>query len=289
MKKLLLSLFIAFGFSACSLNNEDTYTDCGANTEVAFSKFALGCNYTVKTLYNNPVALIASSTEKMDQYFTKHVNSCSVPSDPNIDFSKNYLVAIFAGAKPTSGYDIKITSIVENQCEMIINFYEKNPVAGETLTQNPTYPADYILIPKTNKSIVFNKTNESPDHIVIGNFTSVSGGTQKFIQLNDFNILKFQNVVFNQYNFEQYSYTTTTKRTEYTTFSKVIPTEILNLKGQTKIYGSPNTAAEGGVYFELTQGASVTKVYIDNNDTADQSAAVIAFKKAVREKIAATN
>lgn len=289
MKKLLLSLFIAFGFSACSLNNEDTYTDCGANTEVPFTKFPLGCNYTVKTLYNNPVALIATSTEKMDQYFTKHNNSCSVPSDPNIDFSKSYLVAIFAGTKPTSGYDIKITSIVENQCEMIINFYEKNPAAGETLTQNPTYPADYILIPKTSKSIVFNKTNESPDNIVIGNFTSVSGGTQKFIQLNDFNILKFQNVVFNQYNFEQYRYTTTTKRTEYTTFSKVIPTEILNLKGQTKVYGSPNTAAEGGVYFELTQGASVTKIFIDNNDTADQSAAVIAFKKAVREKIAATN
>lgn len=280
---------IAFGFSACSLNNDDVYTDCGANTEVTFTKFPLECNYSSKTSYNNPVALIATSTEKMEQYFTKHSNSCAVASDPNIDFTKNSLIAIFAGAKPTSGYGIKITSIVENQCEMIVNFYEKSPVAGESITQNPSYPADYILIPKTSKPIAFNKTTESPDNIVIGNFTSVAGGTQKFIQLNDFNILKFQNVVYNQYNFDQYKYTTTTKRTEYTTFSKVIPTEILSLKGQTKTYGSPDTAAEGGVYFQLTEGASVTKIYLDNNDTTDQSAAVIAFKKAIREKIAAVN
>ena len=57
MKKLILGLFVAFGFSACSLNNEDTYVDCGANAEVTFTKFPLGCNYTVKTLYNKDINL----------------------------------------------------------------------------------------------------------------------------------------------------------------------------------------------------------------------------------------
>lgn len=122
----MLSLFIAFGFSACSLSNDDLNVDCGTNADLPFSGVPILCNYSVKTLPNNPSALIISSQEKMDLYFTKHENTCTVASDPVIDYSKYYLVALFAGAKPTNGYAIKITSITENNCEIIINFYEKD-------------------------------------------------------------------------------------------------------------------------------------------------------------------
>ncbi|KRD07252.1 hypothetical protein ASE21_17280 [Flavobacterium sp. Root901] len=281
MKKLMLSLFIAFGFSACSLSNDDLNVDCGTNADLPFSGFPLLCNYSVKTLPNNPSALIVGSQEKLDAYFTKHANTCTVASDPNIDFTKNYLVALFAGIKPTNGYDIKITSIVENNCEIIINFYEKGPQTGETLTQTPTNPADFILIPKTSKSILFNRTNESPDNIVIGSF----GTTNDFFQINDYNILKFLGVTTGNYEFGQYKYNAKTVRSEYTLFSKTIPAEILAIKGQTKTYGNPNSGTQGGIYFELRQGITVTKIYIDNNDTADQSSEIKAFKMAVKTKI----
>ncbi len=277
----MLSLFIAFGFSACSLSNDDLNVDCGTNADLPFSGVPILCNYSVKTLPNNPSALIISSQEKMDLYFTKHENTCTVASDPVIDYSKYYLVALFAGAKPTNGYAIKITSITENNCEIIINFYEKGPQTGETLTQTPTYPTDFILIPKTAKGILFNRTNESPDNIVIGNF----GTTNDFFQINDYNILKFLGVTLNNYEFDQYKYNAKTVRSEYTLFSKNIPAEILAIKGQTKTYGTPNSAGQGGVYFELRQGITVTKIYIDNNDTADQSSEIKAFKMAIKSKI----
>ncbi|MNE21952.1 hypothetical protein D3C80_1151360 [compost metagenome] len=57
------------------------------------------------------------------------------------------------------------------------------------------------------------------------------------------------------------------------------------LKGQTKTYGTPDAADQGGIYFELRQGASLTKIYIDNNDTADQSTEIKLFKKTIQEKI----
>lgn len=277
----MLSLFIAFGFSACSLSNDDLNVDCGTNADLPFSGVPILCNYSVKTLPNNPSALIISSQEKMDLYFTKHENTCTVASDPVIDYSKYYLVALFAGVKPTNGYAIKITSITENNCEIIINFYEKGPQTGETLTQTPTYPTDFILIPKTAKGILFNRTNESPDNIVIGNF----GTTNEFFQINDYNILKFLGVTLNNYEFDQYKYNAKTVRSEYTLFSKNIPSEILAIKGQTKTYGTPNSAGQGGVYFELRQGITVTKIYIDNNDTADQSSEIKAFKMAIKSKI----
>ncbi|WP_264553651.1 protease complex subunit PrcB family protein [Flavobacterium sp. N2038] len=287
MKKLMLSLFIAFGFSACSLNNDEINTDCGANEDVAFTGFPLLCNYSIKTLPPNPAAIVLGSQEKLDQYFTKHENTCTVPSDPTIDFTKNLLVGIFSGMKPTNGYSIKMTSIVENKCQMIINFYESSPQAGEVILQTPTYPSDFILIPKTNKPIVFNKVNENPDNIVIGTYAANCTGAdcQKFFQLNNFNVLKFQNVVAGKYEFEQYKYTRLIKTGEFSSLLKGVPGEILSLKGQTKTYGAPDSADQGGIYFQLRQGNLVTKVYIDNADTADQTEEIKLFKKAIKDKI----
>ena len=293
MKKLVLSLFIAFGISGCSLGNDDMNVDCGANTDLSFTGFPLLCNYAIKTLPgssslpNNTIGLVVNTQEKMDMYFTKHENSCPVASDPNIDFTKNFLVGLLAGQKPSSGYQIKITSIVENNCEIIINFYEKTPQPDEIVTQTSTYPSDFILIPTTTKAIFFNRTIESTDNIVIGSFSGKCTGAdcQKFFQVNDYNILKFLNVAVDKYDFSQYKYTATGKRGDYAALLKNVPTEILNLKGQTKTYGTPDSADQGGIYFELTQGLTVTKVYIDNNDTDDQSTEIKLFKKAIQDKI----
>ncbi|MDQ6531900.1 protease complex subunit PrcB family protein [Flavobacterium sp. LHD-85] len=287
MKKIMLGLFVAFGFSACSLNDGNNYVDCGANTVVNFTGFPFSCNYSEKTQQNNSAAIVIGSEEKMNEYFTKHNNSCPVASDPTIDFTKEYLVGIFAGAKPTTGYKIVISSIVENNCEIVVNYYEKAPAAGENVTQTPTYPYDFVLIPKTTKGMIFNKTNENADNIVIGSFNNqcLSSDCQKFYQINDYNTLKFLNVAANQYDFGQYRYTPTIKRGEYTLLLKSVPAEILALKGQTKTYGTPDAADQGGIYFELRQGAVLTKVYIDNNDTEDQSTEIKLFKKTIQEKI----
>lgn len=287
----MLSLFIAFGFSACSLSNDDLNVDCGASQDKAFTGFPLLCSYSVNTLPTNPTALLIASDDRMKTYFTKRENSCPNYTDTPIDFSKEILVGIFAGLKPTNGYSIKMTTIEENKCEILINYYEKAPQAGETLVAAPSYPSDFILIPRTSKTILFNKVTEGnatiTDNIVIGSFSKQCTGAdcQKFFQINDFNILKFQNVVAGGYDFNQYRYTATTKKGDYTLFLKNVPAEILNLKGQTKTYGTPDAADHGGVYFELRQGTTVTKIFIDNVDTTDQSADVKAFKKTIQDKI----
>jgi len=283
----MLSLFIAFGLSGCSLGNDGVNMDCGANVEVPFAGYPLLCNYAVKTLPNNPVAVVVTSEDKMTALFTKHENTCPVATDPTIDFTKNMLVGIFAGVKSTSGYSIKMTSVVQNNCEIVINYFESGPQSGETTSSTPTYPSDFILIPKSNKTIIFNKTNESQDNIIIGSYFGECTGSdcQNFFQLNDYNILKLVSTAPGNFNFEQSAYFAKTKRNEFTTFAKSIPAEIYLLKGQTKTFGSPDSADQGGIFFQLKQGASVTKIFIDNNDTADQSEDIKTFKKAIKDKI----
>ncbi|MDQ6472298.1 protease complex subunit PrcB family protein [Flavobacterium sp. LHD-80] len=287
MKKLMLSLFIAFGLSACSLGNDDMNVDCGANTDLGFTGFPLLCNYAIKNLPNNPAAVVVMNQEKMTSLFTKHENTCPVATDANIDFSKNMLVGVFSGMKTTTGYSIKMTSIVENKCEIVISYYESGPQAGENISSTATYPSDFILIPKSDKTIIFIKTTETTDNIIIGSYFGNCSGSdcQNFFQLNDFNILKLISTASGNFNFEQSAYFAKTKRNEYTEFTKSIPAEIYTLKGQTKTYGSPDAADQGGIFFQLKQGASTTKIFIDNNDTADQSTEIKAFKKAIKDKI----
>ena len=289
MKKILLGLFIAFSLSACSINSDEENYNCGSTANVAFTNFPLDCNYSIKTLPIYPTAIVINSQEKLETYFTKHESTCPNPTNATIDFSKYYLVSLFAGPKATSGYSIKVISVVENNCEMVIDFYEKAPLPGEVVTQAISYPSDFILIPKTTKPIYYNKVNQMPNSVVIGSFRGECTGNdcQQFYQINDYNVLHFLNVVSGNYDFSQYSYEGLTPKGDYTLFLKNVPAEILNLKGQTKTYGSPDSHDQGGLYFELRQGADITKIYLDNDNTADQNSEILLFKKAIQDKITA--
>lgn len=287
MKKVILTFFILIGFNSCSLNDDTSNEVCGNYVIVPFSGFPLACNYTVKEQPTNPKAIIVTSQEKLEAYYTKQTTSCSTADNLTIDFTKNYLIGLFAGIKSSSGYEIKMTSVVENNCQIFINYYEKEPAIGETVSQTPSYPSDFILIPKTSKPILFNKTIENSDSVIIGSFntTCTTVDCQNFYQLNDYNLLHFLNVGIANYEFAQYKYDAIIKRGEYSLFLKAIPNEILNLKGVTKTYGTPNSANQGGVYLEIRQAGKITKVYIDNTDTSDQSAEIKAFKKIIQDKI----
>ncbi|MCD0476103.1 protease complex subunit PrcB family protein [Flavobacterium sp. EDS] len=288
MKKIIFVLFVAFGISSCSMNSDNDYQSCGDFSNVAFSGFPLECNYTIKDMPATPMAVAIKTQEKMDSFFTKNTNPCPKAVNPNIDFTKNYLIGVFSGPKPTGGYEIKISSIVENSCEIIVQFYEKEPLNNDPVTTPATNPYDFVLIPKTDKPIYLNKVSENKNFVVLGSYSSQCNGAdcQLFYNINNLNVVQYLNVVVGQYDFSKYNYQSLTKKGDYSDFLKLIPTEILNLDGGNKTYGNPDSDNQGGIYFELNQGNKVTKVLIDNNNTSDQSPEIITFKKAIKDKIA---
>jgi hypothetical protein len=292
MKKIILGLFVALGISSCSLNTDNNeYQSCGDYSNVIFSGFPLECNYTIKDMPATPMAVSIKTQEKMDSFFIKNTNPCPTPItpvNPNIDFTKNYLIGIFSGPKPTGGYEIKISSIVENTCEIIVQYYEKEPLPNEAGNTPATNPYDFVLIPKTNKPIYLNKVSQNKNFVIIGSYSGLCTGPdcQLFFNINNLNVLQYLNVVDGQYDFSKYNYQTLNKKGDYSDFVKLVPTEILNLGSGTKTYGSPDSADQGGIFFELNQGNKVTKVFIDNNNTPDQSPEIITFKKAIKDKIA---
>lgn len=80
-------------------------------------------------------------------------NDSPPPSLPNIDFDTNMIIAVFRGEKNTGGYNINITSIEENDSEIIVRGEMTNPPTGGVTTQVLTQPYHIVSVKTSNKSI----------------------------------------------------------------------------------------------------------------------------------------
>ncbi len=279
-----MGLFLAIGLSACDINNNEEYQSCGTYGNTEFSNYPLECNYTIKETPAEAKAIAIKTQAQMDLFVTKNNTSCGDSSIPEtINFENNYLIGIFAGTKPTTGYTIQISSILENNCEIVIQFYETEPADGADVESTLNNPHSFVLIPKTNKPIYLNKVSKPQNYIVLGTYSNLP--TQTLYSETDINVLHYLNVPYGIYDISNLNFESLSTKGEYSQFVKTIPNEILALNGQTKTYGSPNVADQGGIYFQLNKGGITTTVFIDTYDTNDQSADIITFKKAILARI----
>ncbi|HZT78489.1 MAG TPA: protease complex subunit PrcB family protein [Vicinamibacterales bacterium] len=80
---------------------------------------------------------------------------------PAIDFSKESVVAVFLGSKPTAGYNVTILSTTEGGGALIVRYRETRPSAGGVTAQVLTFPYHIIAIPKASATNVkFEKADE---------------------------------------------------------------------------------------------------------------------------------
>jgi hypothetical protein len=77
---------------------------------------------------------------------------------PPIDFSKDTVVGVFMGSRPTAGYDIAITKTLEKDGTLWVFYREKTPARGLVLAQVLTSPFHLVAIPKTASEVKFERT-----------------------------------------------------------------------------------------------------------------------------------
>lgn len=261
MKNLISILFVALSFYSCTDFTDDNVQNCGSITNVAYESFSY-CG-VLKENPKQPSFIIVNSNEEMQKLFT----ACETFDVALPDFTKKRILGIYAGPKPTGGYAIKVQSVVEDDCQIVVEYFEKEPKADEVVTTAITYPADYVVLPKSNKPILFKKVAEIKDYIIIGRyslycpsncFSSYRIDAVKTIRLSGNNIISgnFEGLIFKE---------------DLSNFVSHIPQEVLALKGQTKEYKDDMIADGGGCYLEYHQGDVVTKIDFMNFNSTDQS------------------
>lgn len=79
------------------------------------------------------------------------------PQVPQIDFSKNTVIAVFMGEKRTSGYAVQISKVAQSNGEIIVKVKETSPPKGSILLQVLTQPFHIVVVPKFDAKVKFVK------------------------------------------------------------------------------------------------------------------------------------
>lgn len=284
MKKLFAITLLVFGLYSCTDSLSDVpVQECGDVRNVAYQSFDYCGN--LKTTPTQPVYVLIDSEEEM----AKELTTCESFTGTLPDFTKERILALSAGPKPTTGYSIKIQSVLENDCQIAIEYFEKAPQSGDVVTTERFYPIDYVVLPKSDKPLLFIKVNEIADYVIVGSYiedvsaAQCVGECNLFFKVENYKVLQYLGVNNFPEEFNKKNYKTLVYKDDYASFISKVPTVIKDLKGQTKTFGEPTDPA-GGVYFEWSQAGVVTKIFLKN--TSEESQEISAFKTEIEAKIA---
>jgi hypothetical protein len=81
---------------------------------------------------------------------------------PAVDFSKEMVVAVFMGSRPTAGFAVEIVSAEERGGKMVVAFRETAPASGTVSAQILTAPYHIVAIPKSTAPVEFEKVIPNP-------------------------------------------------------------------------------------------------------------------------------
>jgi hypothetical protein len=76
---------------------------------------------------------------------------------PDVDFSRETVVAVFLGSRPTAGYSVEIVGVKEGVGGLVVQYYETAPRADMIRAQIITDPFHIVAIPKATGNVVFER------------------------------------------------------------------------------------------------------------------------------------
>jgi len=109
---------------------------------VPFTELAHGTQSDVSTRTN----YLITSMSELDKLW-EMVNATSTP--PTVDFSSNYVAAVFAGQRMTGGYAIAVSKVADTQ-NRLVTITITSPDSSCMVTQSTTAPYQIVEIPKTS-------------------------------------------------------------------------------------------------------------------------------------------
>ena len=88
-----------------------------------------------------------------------YVNRIRKPgfSIPEIDFSKETVIAVFMGEKTTGGYGVIVEDVKEEKGKLVVAIKETKPSPGDMIITVITQPFCVVKINSSNKELVFKK------------------------------------------------------------------------------------------------------------------------------------
>ena len=117
----------------------------GPGTPVAFTEIAKGDQSKVMTRDN----YLVTTPEQMAKLWS--LVAVEGPA-PTVDFSKNDVIAVFAGKEPSAGYTIHVTRVTDG-AERMVTVELATPGPSCSAARTVTTPFQILLLPKTARTL----------------------------------------------------------------------------------------------------------------------------------------
>lgn len=104
--------------------------------------------------------VIKDNTKWSNLWDIVHLRVTPKPELPDINFNDEMIIAVFQGSRPTGGYNIEITGIIEKENSIEVFIKETSPVGIVTLVL--TQPYHIVKIKKADKEVIFNHSLDRP-------------------------------------------------------------------------------------------------------------------------------
>jgi hypothetical protein len=116
---------------------------------VAFTTVARGTDSQV----SEPREVLARSADEWRALWSTH----SAGRAPDLDISRFTVVGVFLGTRPTGGYEIEITRVLQEGAATVVEYRERRPPPDAFLIQALTSPFHIVRIPRTDAKIGFRR------------------------------------------------------------------------------------------------------------------------------------
>ena len=103
---------------------------------------------------DSPRQTVARTPQEWAALWRSHAPDRPLPA---IDFSKDMVVAIFLGSRPSAGYSVEITGVKEVNGAVVVQYHETAPRADVVTAQVITDPFHIAVIPKRAGDVVFER------------------------------------------------------------------------------------------------------------------------------------
>ena len=74
---------------------------------------------------------------------------------PSVDFTKQMVVGVFAGSKPTTGYAVEITGVRTEGKDLLVEVVRREPARGTLAAQILTEPFHLVSLPRHDGPVRF--------------------------------------------------------------------------------------------------------------------------------------
>lgn len=79
---------------------------------------------------------------------------------PTVDFSKEMVVAVFLGSRPSGGYQVQITGVRSEGDTLVVQWREARPGPGQVAAQVLTAPAHIVTVPRHAGQVRFEQAGQ---------------------------------------------------------------------------------------------------------------------------------